>query len=578
MKKNMFPIQHARLGLFLVIAFAILQINGFAQNKKFNSSGAHQPPVLEFQEDGYVPVLRSSMSTSPAYSYLGPGFSITQVNVNADGENMVGDAANEPSIAVDPTDPQKMAIGWRHFATINNSFRQAGNAFTTDGGETWTFPEVINPGIFRSDPVLGSDSDGNFYYNSLTVDGNDYYCDVYKSADGGETWDDGTFAYGGDKQWMSVDQSDSVGNGNLYAYWNASYSICNPDFFTRSSDNGVSFGACSSIQDYPYWGTTTVDAEGNLYIGAAKWNGFAVSRSVNAQNGNEDVVWDINATVDLDGSLVGFGGPDCPNPNGLLGQTIIDVDRSEGPNHGNVYLLASVERFSNGDPCDVMFSKSTDGGETWSPSVRVNDDPGNSAYQWFGTMSVAPTGRIDVVWLDTRDNPGSVVSALYYSYSLDGGDTWSENTKLSESFDPHVGWPQQNKMGDYFDMVSDETGANLAWSATFNGEQDVYYSYITFETVGINQEQNKSGISLTKNYPNPFSSKTSIRYYLDHSYSVSLVVTDITGRRIATLVDKNQSEGFHTVNFDGSRLEAGIYYYQLHAGTFSETKKISLVK
>jgi hypothetical protein len=98
-------------------------------------------------------------------------------------------------------------------------------------------------------------------------------------------------------------------------------------------------------------------------------------------------------------------------------------------------------------------------------------------------MSVAPNGRIDVVWLDTRDNPGTYLSALYYSNSKDGGETWSPNEKLSDYFDPHVGWPNQNKMGDYFDMVSDNNGAYLAWAATFNNEQDVYYSYITDTTL-----------------------------------------------------------------------------------------------
>ncbi len=130
-----------------------------------------------------------------------------------------------------------------------------------------------------------------------------------------------------------------------------------------------------------------------------------------------------------------------------------------------------------------MFARSTDGGVNWSSAIKINDDPGTSAYQWFGTMSVAPNGRIDVIWLDTRDNPGSNISALYYSNSNDGGTTWSQNERLSEYFDPHVGWPQQQKMGDYFHMVSDNNGANLAWAATFNGEQDVYYSYIADTTI-----------------------------------------------------------------------------------------------
>ena len=94
-------------------------------------------------------------------------------------------------------------------------------------------------------------------------------------------------------------------------------------------------------------------------------------------------------------------------------------------------------------------------------------------------MSVAPDGRIDVVWLDTRNDPGGYDSELYYAYSNDGGASFTPNIALSPAFDPNIGYPQQNKMGDYFDMVSDNTGAHLAYAGTFNGEEDVYYIHIT---------------------------------------------------------------------------------------------------
>ena len=171
-----------------------------------------------------------------------------------------------------------------------------------------------------------------------------------------------------------------------------------------------------------------------------------------------------------------YGGG--PNPGGLLGQTLIAVDTSGESTNGNIYLLCSVERNSNADLADVMFARSTDGGITFSSPIKINDDVSTNNYQWFGTMSVAPNGRIDVIWLDTRDNPGTYLSALYYSNSIDGGLTWSVNERLSEFFDPHLGWPQQNKMGDYFDMISDIQGTFLSWTATFNGEQDVYFSRI----------------------------------------------------------------------------------------------------
>jgi len=383
-----------------------------------------------------------------------------------------------------------------------------------------------------------------------------------------------------DKQWMTVDKTDGPGSGNLYAYWNASYSICEPDFFTRSADNGLSWEDCISIDDNPYWGTNTVDAEGNLFIGGRVWGGFRVARSANAQIPGSPIIWDMESTVDLDGWLVGFGGYECPNPSGLLGQTIIDVDRSGGDTHGNVYILASVERESFYDPCDVMFSKSTDGGETWSFPYRVNDDMiGNGAYQWFGTMSVSPTGRIDVVWLDTRDFPGTVYSTLYYAYSLDGAETWSENIALSDYFNPHVGWPSQDKMGDYFDMFSDETGAHLAWAATFNGEQDVYYGHIDFTTVGtnaVNQKSNK--VYLSQNYPNPVVDYTTINYQIAEKGFVTIVVYDMTGREILSLVNEEKSGGAHQVKLNAENLEGGFYFYSLKIGEFEESKKLLVIK
>jgi len=79
--------------------------------------------------------------------------------------------------------------------------------------------------------------------------------------------------------------------------------------------------------------------------------------------------------VDLDGSITFGGGP---NPGGLLGQTLIAVDTSGGPYHGNIYLLCSVDRNSTPDPADVMFVRSTDGGVNWSSPIKINDDLSNS--------------------------------------------------------------------------------------------------------------------------------------------------------------------------------------------------------
>jgi hypothetical protein len=150
------------------------------------------------------------------------------------------------------------------------------------------------------------------------------------------------------------------------------------------------------------------------------------------------------------------------------------VDHSDGARRGDVYLLVSTE-FAN-DPGDVMFARSTDGGATFSPAMRINDDPtGNNAYQWMAAMSVSPSGRIDAIWYDTREDPVTSHSRLYYSYSYDGGFNWSDNRPVTDAFDTTIGWPRQRKIGDYFQCYSDNGGVRFVYSATFNGGQDVYY-------------------------------------------------------------------------------------------------------
>lgn len=637
----------------------------------FNSSTlfSQNDPSLhnEVRMDQYIPDLRDIAEKSPGYRFSSDVITTVQVNVNGAGMNIVGDAANEPSIAIDPTNPNRMVIGWRQFNSVTSAFRQAGWAYTTNGGESWTFPGVIEPGVFRSDPVLEADAQRNFYYNSLSSNP-DFMCHVFKSTDGGATWSPGVFAQGGDKQWMTIDQTNGATSGNIYAFWTSAFSICPPGSFTRSTDNGVTFEDCITIPNDPFWGTLAVGPDGELYLGGSIGSNFAVVKSLNPGAGGT-LTWDLATIVNLGGQIV-FGL--TPNPGGLLGQANISVDTSGGEHHGNVYLLCTVSRNTVNDPADVMFARSTDGGVTWSPPVRINDDTGTSAFQWFGTMSVSPTGRIDVVWLDTRDNLPNT-SALYYSNSKDGGLTWSENVKVSEYFNSHLGWPNQNKMGDYFDMISDSAGAFLAWAATFNNEQDVYFSRIidtskvvpvelasfsssvSGNTVTLNwetkselnnygfeierseqqtkrktnwrlvgfregkgtttEEQKYSFIdknvpagkyyyrlkqidfngrfeysdiievivapedfALLQNYPNPFNPVTNISFVISHQSLVSLKVYDVLGNEVSTLVNEVKPAGKYEVVFNAEELASGIYYYQLQAGTFCETKKMMILK
>jgi hypothetical protein len=247
------------------------------------------------------------------------------------------------------------------------------------------------------------------------------------------------------------------------------------------------------------------------------------------------------------------------------------VDRSNGPGHGNVYLLASVTRLSNSDSADVMFSKSMDGGVTWSSPLRINDDPSVNNKQWLGTMSVAPNGRIDAVWLDTRDAvTGSDSSALYYSYSIDQGTTWTVNEKMSGSFNPHVGYPNQNKMGDYFDMISDNSGAHLAWTNTLNGEEDVYYSHIIpHVATGVNEIYNSAAFSV---FPNPTSGIFNLK--MSQFENEQIQIHNVFGKCIHQQVCKSAIQ-----QIDLSSHPSGIYFLKIISQNGSSAvKKIVINK
>src|SRR5262249_6353324 len=158
--------------------------------------------------------------TSPPMISKFDTFTSVQVNVDSNGQNILGDAANEVSISVDPTDRNHKTIGWRQFDDVTSNFRQGGWGYTTDGGATWTFPGVLEDNVFRSDPVTQSDEAGNFFYLSLRSDGFSFFCDdLWSSINGGQTWnivspEEG--AGGGDKQWLAIDRTNGPGHGFQY--------------------------------------------------------------------------------------------------------------------------------------------------------------------------------------------------------------------------------------------------------------------------------------------------------------------------------------------------------------------------
>ena len=151
---------------------------------------------------------------------------------------------------------------------------------------------------------------------------------------------------------------------------------------------------------------------------------------------------------------------------------------------------------------EVYHQASTDGGKTWSEPKALSDDSENDLnVQVIPNVSVAPNGRVDAVWWDTRSDPGTRSNDVYYSYSDDDGRTWSANKRISDqSVDRKVGvWGANYDITSPPSVLSTDAYAIFGWDDTrhtaenyqigINGSmgdgiQDVYTAVAQFEVVG----------------------------------------------------------------------------------------------
>src|SRR2546427_8119279 len=273
------------------------------------------------------PAPSRKIETSPRMISQFGLFTSFQANVDANGQNILGDAANECPISVDPTDGNKMVIAWRQFNDVTSNFRQGGWGYTTDAGITWTFPGVLQNNVFRSDPVTQSNEVGQFFYLSLQSDTQQsFYCDdLWRSTNGGQTWTEQSpdRSAGGDKEWFTIDKTNGPGHGFQYQANDSANCALGPTAFQRSTNGGVTWQSPIAIPNSPIYGTLDVGTNGNVFVGG--WGGgttFYCVRSSNAQIGNQTPTFDQVTTVNLGGSLV---YPGAINPGGLAGQPFLAI-------------------------------------------------------------------------------------------------------------------------------------------------------------------------------------------------------------------------------------------------------------
>ena len=227
-------------------------------------------------------------------------------------------------------------------------------------------------------------------------------------------------------------------------------------------------------------------------------------------------------------------------------------------------LVHIAYQYSTNGNYEIYYKRSTNGGTNWDANTRLTYDSAISE-----NPSIAVSGSlVHVIWDDHRDgNP-----EIYYKLSINGGISWGQDTRLTF-----------NSANSYFPSVA-VGGPNVhaVWKDYRNGNPEVYYKLnSTGNSIGIKKisTDTPDRYDLSQNYPNPFNPATTIQYSIPKSGFVKLVIYDILGKEVETLVNEKLTPGEYSVTFDGSKLASGIYFYQLTVDNqMVETKKMVLTK
>jgi len=192
-------------------------------------------------------------------------------------------------------------------------------------------------------------------------------------------------------------------------------------------------------------------------------------------------------------------------------------------------------------------------------SGNSDEDGQTNAVIYFGNSSLTQVGV----------EPDVVLEAPNMLFGMGSTNNQNDNAKGSQTAHSAVG-----------DFNGDgQTDILLPQPSDFNFIRSKSYFFELPVSVSNEEEQQiVTAFSLDQNYPNPFNPSTEIRYSLPQTGMVTLQVYDITGRLISTLVNENQVAGNHQVRFDAQNLSSGMYVYRLQSGSFTQTRKMILIK
>ena len=356
----------------------------------------------------------------------------------------------ETMVAANPRDAKNLVGASIAFTKPDGGGRNRVYA-SSDGGSTWTgtdFPEEAGSG-FGGDPQVGFGSTGTAYFVGLFVGGGDKNSmNVYRSEDGGLTWQRPVRLKFADHEQLAVDRTTGAYAGRLYLTGEESIKgskeIENLQMqrrvvLYRSSDDGRSFTGPIEVGRGGSGGlgamNMVVFSDGMVWIPTLAYPNYAIDKKADT--------WKILVSTSSDGGVtlspafhsldIRFGGGAALNRNQHEPRTDQISMPSFAADSSGKYRdrLYAVWTEAGDDRFRVRFASSTDRGKTWTKAKPVDASAAANASQFQPMLAVNPDGVVGVFWYDTAGFPKRDRYDAYFAASQDGGATFLRKVRVS---------------------------------------------------------------------------------------------------------------------------------------------------
>lgn len=520
---------------------------------------------------------------------------------------------SEVHAAINPTDSTNIVAGCNFVSTSTTSLPSETNNlyYTKDFGNTWNASSFSTSPLSSSATILGGgdpnfafDHSGKLYFSwiNLWLNTTNFSTlwDLYwaYSLDGGDTWKrDSISDYIGtapssilgsggafDKEWLASDNNPSSPYyGNLYcSFFQADANTGNTWMGLRSKTPATGiFDTVSAIVNsgsykLEQFASDVVDNNGNVHVtffATVDSLTYSLYHAVSTDGGQtfqpENKISDVAigrwTASEVNDSIEGV------SPTRLYPCSYITCDHSSASSANNLYMVWSGNGIDSEGTTgyDIYFSRSTDGGTTWSTARILNDNTTNlTSDQYYPALTVSSTGRLVISWWDRRNDTMNNNSDIYLTYSDDGGQTFAPDMKVTTAATQFSEVGTQNGgfgIGEYNSILANGSYAIPIWAdgRTDDGMLNIYAAFIQLGNDTISGLQNLSTINgalkIFNVFPDPVKDQLNLSYEATQGGEMQISAYDVQGKLVKQFSASQVTAGKGTLSFNTKELASGTY-------------------